>query len=523
MMAYCFPPRGFTAPQAEIKPEQNNSNPNSSQQSVIRHGSFLPPGQSSSSYTFPPNGNNPHQFPPQGPNPQHLNNGYQNPWSGHNRGGHFSHGGQGFRGPGMNNPRHHLAPQYHEGYGFQGQPDHHHGGGRGGGGRGRGKNRKGQNKQQGKKKDQNGNNVKVKENGLKHNCDVCDRGFKTEDLLQVHLSEHVKCTAPGCKFEAHVKVVQLHKKLQHTGKFKVQWLETREEINRWRAERRKNYPTAANMEKKQSEQNRREKSGAVLQTKQFGKMQKSSKKWKGNNNKQHDVPAVNSPSNATEMSMTTSSFQSNESNKRTVKRLGTSEKHDMIPSKQPKVVAPKNEGKMASNTDPFSLFAADDEESDHETDVAIGLQQAEVHLAPSGSIGSLGSLAAAYANDSSEDDKSDDEDVNDAEKEEDKNVQEPSKVIMPAEQQQQPVRPVGRQADRQGRQNSRQRQEGKKRRGNARQQRGKNTGNRYDTRQRKPTLLEMLLAPDIRHERNVLLQCVRYVVSQNFFQESDAR
>ena len=26
-----------------------------------------------------------------------------------------------------------------------------------------------------------------------------------------------------------------------------------------------------------------------------------------------------------------------------------------------------------------------------------------------------------------------------------------------------------------------------------------------------------LLAPDIRHERNVLLQCVRYVVNKNFF------
>ncbi|XP_068165610.1 FMR1-interacting protein NUFIP1 isoform X2 [Antennarius striatus] len=33
----------------------------------------------------------------------------------------------------------------------------------------------------------------------------------------------------------------------------------------------------------------------------------------------------------------------------------------------------------------------------------------------------------------------------------------------------------------------------------------------------RPTLLEMLLAPDIRHERNVLLQCVRYVVRSNFF------
>lgn len=34
---------------------------------------------------------------------------------------------------------------------------------------------------------------------------------------------------------------------------------------------------------------------------------------------------------------------------------------------------------------------------------------------------------------------------------------------------------------------------------------------------RNPTLLEQLLKDEIRHERNVLLQCVRYVVNSNFF------
>ncbi|NXP57799.1 NUFP1 protein, partial [Chloropsis cyanopogon] len=34
---------------------------------------------------------------------------------------------------------------------------------------------------------------------------------------------------------------------------------------------------------------------------------------------------------------------------------------------------------------------------------------------------------------------------------------------------------------------------------------------------RRPTLLEMLLAQDIRHERNVILQCVRYLVRNNMF------
>lgn len=43
----------------------------------------------------------------------------------------------------------------------------------------------------------------------------------------------------------------------------------------------------------------------------------------------------------------------------------------------------------------------------------------------------------------------------------------------------------------------------------------------YDNFKKRPvTLLEKLLESEIRHERNVLLQCVRYVVSNNFFMDS---
>lgn len=39
-------------------------------------------------------------------------------------------------------------------------------------------------------------------------------------------------------------------------------------------------------------------------------------------------------------------------------------------------------------------------------------------------------------------------------------------------------------------------------------------------RRRKVTLLERLLEPEIRHERNVILQCIRYVIQNNFFDKS---
>lgn len=43
----------------------------------------------------------------------------------------------------------------------------------------------------------------------------------------------------------------------------------------------------------------------------------------------------------------------------------------------------------------------------------------------------------------------------------------------------------------------------------------------YKFKRRKITLLEKLLKNEIAHERNVLLQCVRYVVSNNFFDKID--
>lgn len=44
---------------------------------------------------------------------------------------------------------------------------------------------------------------------------------------------------------------------------------------------------------------------------------------------------------------------------------------------------------------------------------------------------------------------------------------------------------------------------------------------KFRTVRRKITLLERLLEPDIRHERNLILQCVRHVVKNNFFDKSN--
>lgn len=114
------------------------------------------------------------------------------------------------------------------------------------------------------------NNQKKEDNFIDF-CEVCDRGFKTIEKKNEHYQEHTTCGVDECKFEAHFKIVDIHKRNFH-GKFKNKLkFDTDEDIAKWREERRKNYPTAANIAKKLIAETERQKCGNVLNTKHFGK------------------------------------------------------------------------------------------------------------------------------------------------------------------------------------------------------------------------------------------------------------
>ncbi|XP_023241087.1 nuclear fragile X mental retardation-interacting protein 1-like isoform X1 [Centruroides sculpturatus] len=110
-------------------------------------------------------------------------------------------------------------------------------------------------------------------------CDPCGRAYSEQWQLNQHLAKHVKCDFDGCFFQAHSKLVELHKKLQHyTGlAHYFMKLDTPEDIKRWRETRRKNFPTVEKIKKHEAEQAEKLARGEILETKSFGKM-KSSKK-----------------------------------------------------------------------------------------------------------------------------------------------------------------------------------------------------------------------------------------------------
>ena len=76
---------------------------------------------------------------------------------------------------------------------------------------------------------------------LSYSCDRCDRSFKSKEILDAHVAEHVPCGIDGCVFVAHPKIVAKHVEMQHrTGlASKIMRLTTPQEIEKWKEERRR--------------------------------------------------------------------------------------------------------------------------------------------------------------------------------------------------------------------------------------------------------------------------------------------
>ncbi|XP_071453686.1 FMR1-interacting protein NUFIP1 [Hetaerina americana] len=90
-------------------------------------------------------------------------------------------------------------------------------------------------------------------------CDSCERGFMTPGDLQHHLqNDHIVCGLEGCTLSAHPKIVEKHQRMQHDSGLYSRLAgvssQKPEDVQKWINDRKKNYPTKENIDRRKQEE-----------------------------------------------------------------------------------------------------------------------------------------------------------------------------------------------------------------------------------------------------------------------------
>lgn len=390
-------------------------------------------------------------------------------------------------------------------------------------------------------------------------CDLCERGFKFPQQLEKHRGEHEKCWFDNCTFEGHSTLLQKHIEAQHqSGLFqRVANVETEEDIEKWREERRKRYPTKANIELRRKAQEERLKRGERIDepNHRFGNTNNRNRAQHRSFTQDQNDSNKNQQADKKKNRRRTRNRNKNKNEKDgKVGKETTSEKTDAVKTEtvsgstteiqcpvDPKEKSLPNSSALASIMGMYGLDSdsdRDDEEAppaesakEECSDAIIGPFEPEKVAENSPIISEQIESneksdevpvestnlkrSASFSDDSPAKMPKVESDVNENIKQD---IDHESEDEAPDEQ------PVQRQSDDLEKNEqvesgpTKIKPEGKPKTKSSDEMSKRRTVLDMTRKIRNQnTLLEKLLQKDIRHERNVLLQCVRYVVENNFF------
>ncbi|XP_064487022.1 FMR1-interacting protein NUFIP1-like [Ornithodoros turicata] len=308
-------------------------------------------------------------------------------------------------------------------------------------------------------------------------CDPCDRAFVDQADYHEHVSGHVTCGREGCRFSACAKLVELHVKLQHdTGLIRRIPAEGPEDAEEWIKQRKARYPTLRNIAAKKAQQQEMKSRREVLDTKTWKKrgnrFQRRRRKKGKNNKQQHPIERVKD----TKLEKVhTKCEKAPEADWMNCEDAG-----DFKPEVSEKVDE-KEEGEItgSDSEDPVTVAQAKGAEVKKEIEVPSVLK----------------SLIDCYGS-SSEDETPE---VRVPAPPAAATVEQPKESSLPEE----PTK-ASNKVQHQGQKRKQQ-----------------NAPRPCHTNKKRLTLLEKLLANEMRHERNILLQCVHFVVKNKFFEDSE--
>uniref|UniRef100_A0A2I2ZE07 Uncharacterized protein n=1 Tax=Gorilla gorilla gorilla TaxID=9595 RepID=A0A2I2ZE07_GORGO len=280
-----------------------------------------------------------------------------------------------------------------------------------------------------------------------------------------NMSEHTKCPEVDCSFTAHEKTVQFHWRNMHAPGMKIK-LDTPEEI-----------PTLANNERKKKLKLEKEKRGAVLTTTQYGKMKGISR--------HSQMAKIRSPGE-------NHKWKNDNSRQRAVTGSGNH------------LCDLKPEGPPEANADPLGVLINSDSESDKEEKPQHSVIPKEVTRTLCSLMSSYGSLSG------SESEPEETPIKTEADVLAENQVLDSSAPKSPSQDGKATVRNFS-EAKSENRKKSFEKTNPKRKKDYH------NYQTLFEPRTHHPYLLEMLLAPDIRHKRNVILQCLLYIIKKDFF------